>query len=86
MHAIKTMRQSITPRAKITLKSWADARGSKCIGVGNRSPVMQNGQAPGIRRQYDHTYALLMQEMFGKGHKPGTMLAVMRTQEKGTEL
>lgn len=36
-------------------------RSGKFLGVARRSPVMQNGQVPGIRRQYNTTYAEVLE-------------------------
>lgn len=77
----------LTPTMIVGLKrmyGWLNS--GRFLGIARRPPVMQNGQAPGVPRQYDHTYALLMMETLGRGYKPGTMRAVMRTQAKGGEL
>lgn len=84
---------NIIPKTEGTIEhAYVDTRcGGKFLGIGQKSPVMQNGQVPGAGRTYDLTYPLLMQEMFGEGrNRRGTersvMLAVMRAQAKGGEL
>lgn len=45
---------------------WGTPRqGMSNLGVGRRSPIMANGQQPGIRRQYDTKYALVLMEQQG---------------------
>lgn len=35
--------------------------GMSNLGTGKKSPVMQNGQVPGIRRQYNTAYAEVLE-------------------------
>lgn len=41
-------------------------RAGRFLGMGRRSPVMANGQVPGVKRQYNTAYALLLQEVVGR--------------------
>ena len=65
MYAIKITPKSITKRGVQTISNWASARGAQFAGIGRRSPIMANGQVPGIRRLYDTNYALVLQEQQG---------------------
>lgn len=56
--AIKVTVNVAADRARMALMhSMAKLRGDTFLGVGRRSPVMQNGQLPGVRRQYTTEYA-----------------------------
>lgn len=35
------------------------------LGIGHRSPIMANGQKPGIPRAYDLSYVLVLMEQQG---------------------
>lgn len=65
MHTIKVTPRPMTPRAAETITNWATARGAHFAGVGRRSPIMANGQKPGIPRAYDLNYILVLQEQQG---------------------
>lgn len=36
------------------------------LGIGRKSPTMQNGQLPGVKRHYNTAYAMLLQEIIGR--------------------
>lgn len=48
-------------RSLVNVPHW----GRTYLGIGRRPPIMANGQVPGVRRQYDTKYALVLAEQLG---------------------
>jgi len=55
--------------SQTAIKIHPAPRRGRNLGIGRRSPVMQNGQVPGIKRRYSDTYLMILQEITGRSEK-----------------